>query len=812
MKERNEIFNSKSDSKVIQNLVHSLEDYISISFTLLCCGLFIRFYEAILLTFFQGYFWEHLWWNTQGSFDDIFLFLKLSFFLIPIFFIISFLSRKFVNIFFRLFFALMILFSLICVTFFSIAGYFLDATVFSYSVKEMMDIMKASTPVPFWSYIVMIALPLLFYIFSRKRYKISIPLIVCFIAIMVISFFIPSSTASEDESSYVKANKELFFWKNIFNKQKTIAIVDHEQLGKLTDEFRSYFPQFNFKERKYPFLHEADYKDVLSPFFNLNETPPNIVLILIEGFSQEVLDPRYELMPFFTSLSEQGLSWNNCWSTSARTFGAFPALFGALPLGRNGFMALSPYTPSYYSLLKVLKQNGYNSSFLYGGWYGFDNMDLFMKENGVDCILSNWDADIEEESMGFAWGKEDHLMFRQAIRNINFDTSQPRMDIYLTLSSHDPWEYPDKEARQNDFEKRISKYKNISVEEKNKHVFAAFNYIDDALEQLFNDYKSKAGYENTIFIVTGDHSPMTRQLRGPVNFHVPFVIWSPMIKQPKNMQGVITHGDFTPTILSMLQNVYDFEVPQRVAWLNSSMDTSTRIGTAKTFMPFYSSDRDLIGVLLNEYMLCDDMLYKYEGNALLQVDDNEKKESLKRLIALDVALDDYIYKNDLLIQTNDRELVMNKVYIDEQDSISESGYFVKKLNLPIVKAPKSNSNALFFNEEEYIDLFSYEIENNNITAFRVDIDFDIYTENKNLDPIFFVKDFKKENASWLSDEFKYESHYTWGHYNFSFTFRKDRHGFFENDKYSMYIWNPKKVKGYIDNIKVRCIYEESSDI
>ncbi|MDL2314996.1 LTA synthase family protein [Bacteroidales bacterium OttesenSCG-928-C19] len=738
--------------------------------------------------------------------------MRVSCCLVPLFLIMSFFSRKVANVFFRMLFALMILLSLICVTFFVISGYFLDTTVFSYSIKEMLDIMKSSTQAPFWSYVIILALPILFFFISKKNFKFPKVFIVVFIVAIIVSLFIPENKSKSNTFSYIKTNKEYFFWKSILFGKKYKNITQNSQLQEITEEYRSYFPQYNFKETNYPFLHKADYEDVLSSFFHMNEIPPNIVFILIEGFSQEVLDSRYQLMPFFDSLSQKSLSWKQCWSASERTFGAFPALFGALPIGEKGFMALSPYTPAYHSLLKTMGQNGYNSAFYYGGWYGFDNMENFMKENGVECPLKEWDSDIEEESIGAFWGKEDHLTFRQAVRDINFDDTCPRMDIYLTLSSHDPWEYPDMEIRQKTFENRIQSLKNITTEEKisllqQKKVFAAFSYVDDALRQLITEYQEKAGFENTIFIITGDHSPLTRQLRGPINFHVPFIMWSPMLKEPKNLQGVVSHNDFTPTILAMLQNKYNFEVPKDVAWLNSCMDTSLT-NSAETFSPFYSSDRDLIGVLYKDYLLCNEVLYHYQENNLFPINNPEKRKELERLMSMHSSLNDYVSKNDALVKLkiHDTRLNLNRTWLDENDTIATKSYFAKKTELPVVKSPDNNSDALFFDKNnEFIGFLSYKIGDNDITAFRVEVEFDIYIENDTPEAVFVCKDLKTEKGSPIYDELKNTN--DWEHYSYSYTFKKEQHDFSKDDEYIIYLWNPKQLKGYLDNIKVLCIYE-----
>src|SRR6185295_17368323 len=77
-------------------------------------------------------------------------------------------------------------------------------------------------------------------------------------------------------------------------------------------------------EKNYPFLHTVDSSvDVLSPFFTKSETPPNIVILLVEGLGRAFTNKGAYLgnfTPFIDSLSSQSLYWENFLSEGGRTF------------------------------------------------------------------------------------------------------------------------------------------------------------------------------------------------------------------------------------------------------------------------------------------------------------------------------------------------------------------------------------------------------------------------------------------------------------------------------------------------------------
>ncbi len=109
-------------------------------------------------------------------------------------------------------------------------------------------------------------------------------------------------------------------------------------------------------ENQYPFLHTDETPDVLSPFFTTASTPPNVVIILVEGLGRAFTGPNAYLgsfTPFVDSLAQQSLYWENFLSEGGRTFAVLPSILGSLPFGQQGFADLGkpdarpPFTAGY---------------------------------------------------------------------------------------------------------------------------------------------------------------------------------------------------------------------------------------------------------------------------------------------------------------------------------------------------------------------------------------------------------------------------------------------------------------------------------
>ena len=140
-----------------------------------------------------------------------------------------------------------------------------------------------------------------------------------------------------------------------------------------------------------------------------------------------------------------------------------------------------------------------------------------------------------------SWGMYDKDMFNAAIRHRD-TTARNRLntDVFITLSTHEPWCFKGNELYAKRVEEMVANTKSFGPEEKNtvlsnKKTFASFLYMDDCVRMLFNYYKSLPEFENTIFVIVGDHrmgrvyvssSPLLK-------YNVPLIVYSPLLKSPK---------------------------------------------------------------------------------------------------------------------------------------------------------------------------------------------------------------------------------------------------------------------------------------
>jgi len=443
-----------------------------------------------------------------------------------------------------------------------------------------------------------------------------------------------------------------------------------------------------FDRNDYPLLKPfSDSNDVLSPFFEIKTEKPNIVVIVVEGLGSEFVDDNaYSgFTPYFDSLISKSLYWENFVSTTGRSFGILPSLFGSLPYGEQGFLELASI-PSHISLISVLKANGYKTSFYSGERSSFDRKINFLEYNGVDKLIdenkygSNYQKTIANAS-GFSWGYPDSEIFRKTLSSLE-NEKQPRLDIIMTLSNHEPFEYPNKEeymAKANDILNSSRKPSSVKDQMANhKDIFGCLLYTDNAIKEFMEAYAQRPDYSNTIFIVTGDHRliPITQKDK-LCRFHVPFLIYSPLLKNAEKFKSVSSHWDVTPSLMSFLMNNYRFKTLDKTAWMGKGLDT------ARHFRNIHKIPLMRYKGSINDYIYKD---YFFSNGELFKINEN---------------FGTYGIKEDHLIKTiSDSLLAFKKLnaYLTQRNKI-----FPDSLNIYVT--PKTE-----FSEEQLLTINNYANE------------------------------------------------------------------------------------------------------
>ncbi len=799
-----------------------IRGFLSFLFWMLIFGLAVRLFEAALLGYYQEQFGKQLLLCLKGFCYDVLFFSKLALILCPLYLLIHRFSRKAARWTFCIIGTMMLLISNAMIMYYISAMMPLDKVFFDYSVKELVYISQSTGAFVWWGYVGLLLIPALFFIvygihkkdqFSIFNFQFSISFWLALALLGLFVWDVPVWAYSNREGKNTICNKQEFFWKSLIRTEAPFSRFDPKDLEQQRDRiqtFQSFFPEDEFVDYRYPFAHVDHSPDVLSQYFDLNpDTMPNLVFIITEGLSREFSGPNSKFpsaTPFLDSLADHSLSWLNCMSSSQRTIAVLPSLFGSLPFGKRGFMQSSD-CPRFYSLPGILKDNGYETSFFYGGWTCFDDMCYFLNDLGIDHYLPEYTSYPQE--MQNTWGLYDEYLFSESLKEVQLSTLHAplssRLDIYLTLTTHDPFDYPDKARYTKIYtDKLIQNHKQHQIEQFQYEQYASYLYYDDCLRKFFDAYRQLPGFENTLFVITGDHcfNGKSEELD---KYHVPFVIWSPMLKEAHRFPAMIAHRDVTPSFLAMLKHVYGIQSPQTVAWLNTGLDTSS-VFRANTFTPQLKNSRKMDNLVYKDYFYDEGMVFKfgYEDDKLTITPVNA--ETMLDLVKEYKAMDDYVMRNDALVKLDeDKQQLM--VSIDSSQSVNY--VLLRSYTKPIDTL--EHRNSFVFNGIYPFNLFNEPLSDT-LQSVVVYCSFDIFIphgEDQDKIALGFALDRldgQRELLKTLVINYDWYEYYDqWQHYSMTQTFNRTQLDYLTGEKLMCYFANFGGRTFAISDFKLRVV-------
>ena len=541
----------------------------------------------------------------------------------------------------------------------------LGKDMFAYSLSDIRVILMTSGVLNFFTVTVALllvsALVFLFnYVRKKAKFhlKTGLALSISTYWFLLVLYFIPAKEyESANETKFnIELNKSRYLTGQTFD----FLMYPNEYYFDfyLQPSGKGLFVQKEYVDPNYPFLHTADYPDVLSPFFDSLETAPDLVFILVESLGKAYSGKDAYLgsfTPFLDSLEQHSLVWTNAISSTGRTFGLLSGVFSGLPYGERGFLELYENFPHHETLISVLEKNGYESSFFMGSDLNFDHEDSFLDYSQVDLQVGIRNFGSQYQKMysanGFSWGYGDKETFQNGMDFFGQQGNGPKLRIFQTITTHSPYQVPDQESYLRKFDEHIKSHLKLSPQQiteysQYRNIYMTVMYADDAIKEFITSYSQLPEFENTIFVITGDHRlpeiPMASRLD---RFHVPLIIYSPLISRPAYFKGLSSHFEITPTLLSFLEAQTGIELLEQNTWMGQVLDTA-QFYQSNIVMPLMRNKNQLVDFLDGNYFLSDDQLFVIsDGLNIDPVDDQLIKNKLVG------EFEDFKNKNNYTIQT-----------------------------------------------------------------------------------------------------------------------------------------------------------------
>ncbi len=282
---------------------------------------------------------------------------------------------------------------------------------------------------------------------------------------------------------------------------------------------------------------------LISQFRPQTKKPLNVVFIFMESFSKEYTELKNpEVTPFFNSLRKNSVDFSHAYANGRRSIEAAAALLSGIPA-----LMEEPFINSEFSANQViglgtmLSANHYHTSFFHGAQNGSMHFDQFIKSVGIVNYFGKTEYPHSGDDDG-TWGIYDEPFLQWMCEKLG-GFPAPFFSSVFTLSSHQPYQLP--QAHQNQFS------------EGSIPILKSIQYADYSLEQFMKCAQVQPWYDNTLFILTADHTGPELHSNSSFESHyeVPLIFFHQDKKILKNMDAdqFAQQIDILPTLLETLQ-------------------------------------------------------------------------------------------------------------------------------------------------------------------------------------------------------------------------------------------------------------------
>lgn len=300
---------------------------------------------------------------------------------------------------------------------------------------------------------------------------------------------------------------------------------------------------------------ENVFTPVHNPLTNNGFRQKNVVVLIVESFGREYIgafnrdleNGEYKgFTPFVDSLIEHSATFRYSYSNGRKSIDGMPSVLSSIPMFVEPFV-LTPASMNRLSgLAGELGKKGYSTGFFHGAQNGSMGFQAFARSTGFGGYYGRDEYNADSRFGGDAdfdgtWAIWDEP-FLQFYCTTMSEMQQPFMTAVFTASSHHPYNVPDE-------------YKSV-FPEGDLSIHKCIGYTDNALRKFFDSARKQPWYNNTIFVITADHTNETNHAEYQTDlggFSVPIIIYEPGNDSIANCYDkVAQHIDIMPTILGML--------------------------------------------------------------------------------------------------------------------------------------------------------------------------------------------------------------------------------------------------------------------
>lgn len=285
---------------------------------------------------------------------------------------------------------------------------------------------------------------------------------------------------------------------------------------------------------------------IVNPVFvnGNNQTPSrNIILIIVESLGRDYTGFLNEkpYTPFLDTFSKHCINFRYCYANGTRSMEMVPSIFCGMPGMIETHYLNSGYAGnSMENAFNVFHKAGYSTGFFHGAANGTMFFQGFLQQTGTVQYFgrNEYPREIYNRDFDGNWGIFDEPYLHYFLKCCD-TMKKPFFNAVFTLSSHHPYTVPAH------LENKLKKGK--------LPIHKSIRYADYALESFFQKARQYPWFDNTLFIVTGDHTSYGEEdyFYSPSgHFEIPLLFYGKNIS-PGVVDKTVSQCDIMPAIMHL---------------------------------------------------------------------------------------------------------------------------------------------------------------------------------------------------------------------------------------------------------------------
>ena len=277
----------------------------------------------------------------------------------------------------------------------------------------------------------------------------------------------------------------------------------------------------------------------------------NVVILIVESFGREYIGAlnreleggKYQgYTPYVDQLIGESTTFKYSYCNGRKSIDGMPSILCSIPMFVEPFILTPASMNDFTGLTGLLGEEGYETAFFHGAQNGSMGFQAFARKTGFQKYYGRTEYEAAKGTDDFdgTWAIWDEPFLQYYAEEMS-RMKEPFMTAVFTASSHHPFEIPEK-------------YKTVFPEGP-LEIHKCIRYTDMAIGKFFETARRQKWFENTIFVLTSDHTNMSDHKEYQTDlggFCSPIIIYDPQKPEGEIQDKIAQQIDIMPTVLGLL--------------------------------------------------------------------------------------------------------------------------------------------------------------------------------------------------------------------------------------------------------------------